>query len=137
MDNEEDCIQLTKDLIGLCPDGGFRLNQWTSSNKCILAAVPAGERDKSVATLDLSNDKLPMERALGIHWDMSSDELPIKINLKEKPRMRRGVFFVVASLYDPLGFVAPFTLKGKMLLQDLCRRNLPWDEEMNNDEANC
>ncbi|XP_068237173.1 uncharacterized protein [Palaemon carinicauda] len=136
IDSEEDCIQLTKDLIGLCADGGFRLNQWTSSNKDILAAMPERERDKSVVTLDLSKDERPTEHALSIHWDMSSDEFTFKINLKEKPRTRRGVLSVVASLYDPLGFVAPFTLKGKMLLQDLCRRNLPWDEDMNNDEAN-
>ncbi|XP_068231963.1 uncharacterized protein [Palaemon carinicauda] len=136
MDSEEDCIQLTKDLTEFSADGGFRLNQWTSRNKCILAAVPEGERDKSVATLDLSKDELPTECALGIKGDMSSDEFTFKINLKEKPRPRRGVLSAVASLYDPLGFVAPFTLKGKMLLQDLCRHNLPCDEEMNNDEAN-
>ncbi|XP_068242318.1 uncharacterized protein [Palaemon carinicauda] len=95
------------------------------------------ERDKSVATLDLSKDELPTESTLGIHRGMSSDEFTFKINLKEKPRKRRGVLSVVPSLYDPLGFVSPFTLKGKMLLQDLCHHNLPWDEEMNNDEANC
>ena len=134
MDSEEECIRLSEDLIGLCADGGFRLNQWTSSSKRVLAAVPEEERDTSVAALDLSKDELPTERALGIHWAMNSDAFTFKINLKDKPRTRRGVLSIVASLYDPLGFVAPYTLQGKMLLQDLCRRDLSWDEEMNEDE---
>lgn len=33
-----------------------------------------------------------------------------------------------SSLYDPLGFVAPFTLIAKILLQDLCTQALGWDQ---------
>lgn len=34
------------------------------------------------------------------------------------------------SIYDPLGFPAPFTLPAKLLLQELCRMNIGWDEEI-------
>ncbi|XP_068211755.1 uncharacterized protein [Palaemon carinicauda] len=71
MDDEEECIKLTRDLINLCGDGSFRLNQWTSRSKRILAAIPGEERDDSVAVLDLNKDELPTERALGIHWNMN------------------------------------------------------------------
>ncbi len=37
---------------------------------------------------------------------------------------------IISSIYDPLGFVAPFTLKAKMLLQSLCKKQLSWDEEI-------
>ncbi|XP_068204704.1 uncharacterized protein [Palaemon carinicauda] len=134
MDDEEECIKLTRDLINLCRDGGFRLNQWTSSSKQILAAIPREERDDSVAVLDLNKDELPTERALGIHWNMSIDVFTFRIVLKDKPFNRRGVLSVVASIYDPLGYLSPVTLIAKILLQEMCRRKLSWDEEMSADE---
>ncbi|XP_066958910.1 uncharacterized protein [Macrobrachium rosenbergii] len=71
--DEARCVILINDLINVCRDGGFRLNQWTANNKRVLATVPEGERDDSVAVLDLSKDELPTERDLGIHWDMNDD----------------------------------------------------------------
>ncbi len=37
---------------------------------------------------------------------------------------------VVSSLYDQLGFLAPFTMSAKLMLQELCRRNLKWNEQI-------
>ena len=34
----------------------------------------------------------------------------------------------MSSLYDPLGLVGPFTLKGKMLYQEAVRQRLGWDD---------
>ena len=42
--------------------------------------------------------------------------------------MRRGLLSIVSSIYDPLGLVAPFVLPAKILLQELCRDNLSWDD---------
>ena len=40
---------------------------------------------------------------------------------------RRGILSIVSSLFDPLGFIAPYIMKAKLLLQDLCRKKLRWD----------
>ena len=41
------------------------------------------------------------------------------------------------QVYDPLGFVAPFTLLAKRLLQDLCRiKDLEWDDDIPEDCRN-
>lgn len=36
----------------------------------------------------------------------------------------------VASIFDPLGFVAPFILVGKQILQQMCRDKVGWDEPL-------
>lgn len=36
-------------------------------------------------------------------------------------------------MYGPLGFVAPFVLSGKCILQELCRRNVQWDDPLPDD----
>lgn len=33
----------------------------------------------------------------------------------------------IGSVFDPLGFVVPFILQGKQILQELCRQNHDWD----------
>ncbi|GAA6095913.1 uncharacterized protein LOC113046208, partial [Tachysurus ichikawai] len=42
-----------------------------------------------------------------------------------------GVLSTVASIFDPLGFVAPFILVGKRILQRLCQDKTGWDELSN------
>lgn len=53
-----------------------------------------------------------------------------------KPATRRGVLSVISSLFDPLGIVEPYVLKGRMILQEVCRGNLGWDEEIPAELAN-
>ena len=47
--------------------------------------------------------------------------------MKEKPRTR-GMLPTLSSVYYPLGFVAPFFLQGRKILQHLYEENLKWDE---------
>ena len=49
------------------------------------------------------------------------------MELVEKPTTRRTILLIVFSLFDPLGFVAPFVMKAKLLMQTLCRIKLGWD----------
>ena len=51
-----------------------------------------------------------------------------KIKIKDKALMRRGLLSVVSSVYDPLGFVCPFILPAKAILQALCRKELRRDD---------
>ena len=77
-------------------------------------------------------DQLPMERALGVRWDVKSNTFVFKITLKDRPSTRRGILSVVSSVYDP--FAAPFILPAKRILQDLCRKGLGWDTPVSDDD---
>ena len=35
---------------------------------------------------------------------------------------------VVSSIYDPMGFLHPFTVRGRLLVQQLARDKVGWDE---------
>ena len=114
-----------------CAKGGFRLTKFISNRRSVLESIPEEERSKDVKTLDLNYDNLPVERALGVQWCVESDTFGFRIVVKEKPLTRRAVLSTVSSIYDPLGFAAPFTLIAKKLLQDLCREEkLGWDDEL-------
>ena len=57
---------------------------------------------------------------LEVLWNIEDDAFDFKAAFKSKPMTRRGVLFVLSSVYDPLGFGALFLLKGKQILQKLC-----------------
>ena len=121
-------IRLVEDLRDLLMKGGFHLTKWTSNSRELLTSIPKDERAKEVKDLDLDQDKLPIERALGIQWSVESDEFFFKIVIKESPLTRRGILSVVSSVYDPLGLLSPVILPVKIILQELCRLKLGWDD---------
>ena len=112
---------------------GFRLTKWISNCKAVLASVPVEERHADMKLVDLSHMDLPTERALGVRWNVQKDHLAIHITQLRKPATKRGLLSVVSSVYDPLGFASPYTIRAKMIFQDECRRKTNWDELLSND----
>ena len=52
---------------------------------------------------------------------------------KKRPITRHGILSTVSSIFDPLGFLAPVLIEGKSILQDLCRKNIDWDDPVPED----
>ena len=69
--------------------GGFNLTKFTSNDREVLSSLSAEKRANP--NLDLSLDKLPNERTLGISWNLESDELGFKVVEMKKPDTMRGV----------------------------------------------
>ena len=126
-------IKHVEELRRLMQRGGFNLTKWISNDREVLESIPVEARAKGVKDLDLDNDVPPAEKALGVSWFVETDTFGFKVNIKEKPCTRRGILSVVSSVYDPLGMAAPFILPAKLLLQDLCRKSLGWDDEIPSD----
>ena len=126
--DEQVAIELIQGLSEACAHGGFNLTKFISNNRAVLESIPPEKRSKEARDLDLGSDRLPVERALGVQWCVESDAFEFRIVLNDKPPTRRGILSVVSSIYDPLGFAAPFTLPAKKILQDLCREEMGWDD---------
>ena len=93
-------------------------------------AIPHSERSKEIKSIDTDKDDPHVQRALGIQWCERSDTFGFSICPKPRSPTRRGVLSAASSIFHPLGFLAPFILTAKQILQDLCRKKLEWDEEM-------
>ncbi|KAK7879138.1 hypothetical protein WMY93_034081, partial [Mugilogobius chulae] len=128
--DEDSAISLAAALTTMLAKGGFRLTKWSSNSRKLLQTIPANERAHGFQDLDLDQDYLPVERALGIQWCAETDKFKFKINLRERPHTRRGLLSLVSSIFDPLGFLAPVILPAKRLLQEICRLRCSWDEDL-------
>lgn len=81
-----------------------------------------------VKQLNLDSEKPPLERALGIQWNILKDVLTFRVAVKNQAPTRQTILSIVSSIYDPLGFISPFILKAKQILQRLCHERCGWDE---------
>ena len=126
--NIDQAVPLASDLMKLLREGGFRLTKFASNSRELLASIPPASRANPKLDLDL--DQLPLERALGVYWDAQTDTFKFKALQAYNPSTKRGVLSVVSSLFDPLGFLSPFVFTAKILLQELWRQKLSWDQEI-------
>lgn len=69
---------------------------------------------------------------LGMQWDTSTDQISYKISFdKEKIHItKRNVLSEIASLFDPLGLLAPSVMQAKVFMQKLWLAKVGWDEEL-------
>ena len=126
---EAEAIHLSSQLRQLLAKGGFRLTKWISNSKEVMESLPESER-----AVELVFERTVVERALGLQWNVVSDQFGFMIVVKERPFTRRGILSTVCSIYDPLGFAAPFVFQAKLFLQDLCRKKLDWDDVISEED---
>ena len=129
-----DAIELSLRLRELLKKRGFNLTKWSSNQVSVLNSIPEPERAPDVREMYIG-DSLPVGTALGLLWSKHEDCFVFKVNSDLNCKTRRQLLSKVASLFDPLGFVAPITLFAKCLLQRLCNLNLGWDAEIPEEEA--
>ena len=48
---------------------------------------------------------------------------------------KRKVLSLVSSIYDPLGWVSPLTVRGKMFIQTLWKEKMGWGQKLNPDQV--
>ena len=123
-------IEHVGSLCTLLSRGGFKLTKWVSNSRDVLQAIPEKERAKDIKDMDIRKEELPVQRALGIQWCVESDSFRFRVNISSRPPMRRGILSLASATFNPLGFLAPFVLTAKEILQDLCRIKLGWDDEI-------
>ena len=129
--DEKQAVSLAEELTQLLKTGGFHLHKWLSNSPEVLNSISKSER--AVDALDLDLDELPVQRALGLRWDVREDSFIFSPRVREVSETKKGVVSFVSSIFDPCGFIAPYTLRGKCLIQELWRQNVDWDESLPQD----
>lgn len=94
-------------------ESNLQQHKVASNKKQVIEAFPLEDLAKDLKDLELGVDPLPLQRSLGLSWNLETDCFTYLVSQEEKPFTRRGVLSSVNSLYNPLGFVAPITMQRK------------------------
>ncbi|GBP11447.1 hypothetical protein EVAR_92946_1 [Eumeta japonica] len=111
-----------------------RIKGWASNEPDALVATESLRREQKALSIGDHT-----ERTLGLIWKTKNDTLSFSLNLRNCPReviqgyrppTKREVTSAVMSVFDPIGFAAPITVLGKMLIQNIWRDRNDWDHEL-------
>ena len=114
--------------------GGFNLTKWASNSKEVLSHIEEQEQCQS-STIDF-NASEPL-KALGICWDTLNDCfdfcVPPYVLNDSDPETKRSLLSIASRIFDPMGLITPFTIRAKMLFQELWQRGLQWEDHLDED----
>ena len=105
----ESARHLRHQLSTLLAMVGFKLRKWSSNVPVVIEDIPKEDR---LPTLVLDKDNLPKTKTLGVMWEADRDIFTFQVQqplVDNKPPTKRNVLSAVASLFDPLQFLAQFT----------------------------
>ena len=127
--NEGQAVELYKQLSQLLSAAGMYARKWISNSSKVLENIPLQDRKSEV---DLDTDPLPCAKTLGVWWQTDEDAFTFKENAPEDNVLytKRSFLKKIAILFDPVGFLAPFTIRAKLLLQDMWTAGLEWDDKL-------
>ena len=109
--------------------GGFNLTKWASNSKEVLSHIEEQEQSQS-STIDF-NASEPL-KALGICWDTLND---CSVFCVPPNVLKRSLLSIASRISDPMGLITPFTIRAKMLFQELWQRGLQWEAHLDEDIA--
>ncbi len=126
-----DLQQQLSDLLGMA---GFRLRKWTSNEPSVVASIPENDR---LMAVEINKEEPPRTKTLGVMWEPERDAFSFTVDPPDnsKPLTKRNVLSAIATVYDPLQFLAPFLVRAKILMQEIWRAGLDWDESLPDDLA--
>ena len=135
-DTVEEAIALLKGAVNLLARRNIRLHKILSNEPDVLRAFPEGECSMTADSLLLKCS--PLQTTLGVAWAPNSDCFTMNVSIPEKAFSKRGVLSVINSLYDPLNFVTPIVLGGRLLQRKFIPKKesnsplflLGWDDEL-------
>ena len=127
--SETQGTQLYHQLSALLSKAGMHARKWLSNSSKILVEIPLEDRK---AEVDLDRSQLPCAKTLGVWWRADTDVFTFKENVPEEDTTYTKRIFLkkIATLFDPIGFLAPYTIRAKMLLQDMWTAGIDWDDEL-------
>jgi transposase InsO family protein len=131
----EEATALAKAVTKVCAGGGFQLVNWASNKPAVLQDIPP--EDRAVQTITIGGG-CQTERVLGIQWDPERDVFLYDLDGLPKSSWptKRQLLSDVMKTFDPLGFIGCVLIHTKILLQEVWRSGVGWDQPIQEVHAN-
>ncbi|XP_055307836.1 uncharacterized protein LOC129571970 [Sitodiplosis mosellana] len=122
VDTIEQANDLQTNLTEVFSQYGLPLRKWHSN-------ISASQSERLIEVKTHPQNSCT---ALGLQWNTCTDEISFKITLKKdvKSITKRTVLSEIASLFDPLGLLAPLIMPAKMFMRQLWLEQVGWDDSL-------
>ena len=124
-DTETEALQYYTSSRSMFNKANMNLRQWSSNSTTL----------NDQARSDGVNAELKV-KVLGLTWDANTDTFSLSLTKlcdeirNTKELTKRSVLSLSSKLFDPLGFTEPVNVKAKIMMQELWKANIAWDEDL-------
>ncbi|XP_058816417.1 uncharacterized protein LOC131679698 [Topomyia yanbarensis] len=134
-ETEEEAVKLAQNVKKIHEQAGFEIRNWISNSGTVIATlkeVTAKEKNLNIG------DETTTEKVLGMWWNTSTDCFTYKVSSRydqvllsgcRRPT-KREVLRTLMMIYDPLGLIAHLLMFLKVLLQEIWRTSVGWDDQI-------
>ncbi|XP_065224344.1 uncharacterized protein LOC135848372 [Planococcus citri] len=108
----------------------FPLRKYVSNSTEFLTSL-APELVEELKPVSFCSDGVA--KILGLQWYPNEDVLRVHhqtVDISKVTLTKQVVSSLIASIFDPLGLVNPILIRGKILLQEIWRQDLAWDDQI-------
>ena len=135
VENDEEGVELYRQLKALWGIASMYARKWISNSPKVIEAIPTAERATEIV---INSGQDPVIKTPGISWNSTEDLFTITASpvSPDFQTTKWNVLRKVATIFDPLGFVCPYVIVAKILLQELWMRGYDWDDEVQDEIAN-
>ncbi|XP_038071933.1 uncharacterized protein LOC119740637 [Patiria miniata] len=120
---------LVHQMRNLLADAGFEIRQWASNDPTVVEDLPPDARSNGCELWLTYGDTDSLEATLGLQWDCSTDNLQYRHRTVDYESLNmRNMYKILASQYDPIGYLTPFTTRARVIVQDLWKTKCNWDD---------
>ncbi|GFW10954.1 integrase catalytic domain-containing protein [Trichonephila clavipes] len=130
-DDAKSAFDLSSKAAKIMSEAGMNLRKWIS-NDCELMKQWQLEHFDHLNMNDFVNHP---HRVLGLLWHPQKDYLSLRLTslldfLQKRKNTKRFLLMAAGRIFDPLGFASPFTIRFKILFQEIWQRKTDWDEDL-------
>ena len=128
-------LQVVKtEMRQLCSSMGMKIHKYAANHSELLEDVPTNEMAKTMEIGDPEDHvspypELPNIKTLGMLWVSREDVFRFQWEpVSTTTWTKREICSVAGRFFDPIGPATPVTIFGKLIIQQLWRMELDWDE---------
>lgn len=114
-DQLEKLVELKEQLTSILSSAGFELHKWNSNEP----------------RLAVENEGADNVKILGLCWSTLTDRFSFSSDVNVNAGItKRNILSEVQKIYDPLGILSPVVVHGKLVMQNIWKKKLEWDEPL-------
>ncbi|XP_062419395.1 uncharacterized protein LOC134132166 [Pungitius pungitius] len=127
----QEALHVTTTAKDILAQAGMDLCKWVTNSPDLRAMWKETGVELTGDTESCGN----VLKVLGLVWrperdDFVFDQKGLIDILRDKENTKRSVLQTSARIFDPIGFLTPFTIRVKCLFQEMWERGLSWDEPL-------
>ena len=122
-DTDNEAMKQYNSTKKLFSKASMNLREWASNSPMFLQQIPEADRTNT-----------SVQKCLGLLWDTTGDISSSPVDTTSiAVTTKRHVLQAVSKFFDPLGLQSPVLVQAKILMQDIWKLDVDWDDPLPDD----